>query len=412
MQDTQLYKQLLGLSDPWTVDRVDLDVTGQEVSVFVTGGPEAKWHCPACECECKVYDFREERRWRHLDSCGFTTWLIARVPRVECNKHGVKTVSIPWAGPKSRFTLAFECFAITLLQATKVQSRTAQLLRLSPGQVHDIMCRAVERGLARRDRGTVVRHLSLDEKSFQRGHNYVTVLSDLTGRRVLDVAPDRTWISTVKLLDYALTYDQKALVEAVSMDMWGPFDSARAAVLPQADTVHDRFHIMRYLSEAVDKTRRMEHKRLSLQGDIRMAGSKYLWLRDLTNMTPRQWLAFQNVRKASSETAKVWTFKEEFAYFFELKSVEEGKVYIEEWYEMAVNLGNRHLTKAANTILRHKEGILTYLKHRISNGTAEGLNALIQEIKTVARGYRRFQNFRVAILFFLGKLDLAPHVSP
>ncbi|MCX6380437.1 MAG: transposase, partial [Armatimonadetes bacterium] len=43
--------------------------------------------------------------------------------------------------------------------------------------------------------------------------------------------------------------------------------------------------------------------------------------------------------------------------------------------------------------------------------TAEGLNSQIQLIKANARGYRKFDNFRVAILFFLGKLDLYPHES-
>ena len=412
MKDTQLYEQLQGLRRPWAVERVELDVAGQEVSVFVAGAEGALWHCPECQRECPVYDLREERRWRHLDSCGFTTWLIARTPRVECSEHGVKTVNVPWAGPKSRFTLAFECFAITLLQATKVQSRTAHLLKLNPGQVHDIMQRAVARGLSRRNGDEVMPHLALDEKSFHRGHQYVTVLSDLATKRVLEVAQDRTTLGTADLLSGALSPQQKQGVEAVSMDMWSPFMKGCAIVLPEADVVHDRFHVMRYLAEAVDKTRRMEHKRLMGSGDSRLKGSKYLWLRDITNMNRWQWLTFRDLRYSSLETSKVWMFKEDLAYFFELGSVQEGSTYLDDWHAVATHLGNKHLTKAADTILRHKEGILTYLKHRITNGPAEGLNAMIQEIKTVARGYLRFEKFRVAILFFLGKLDMNPHISP
>ena len=37
------------------------------------------------------------------------------------------------------------------------------------------------------------------------------------------------------------------------------------------------------------------------------------------------------------------------------------------------------------------------------------MNGKIQEIKTIGRGYRKFENFRVAILFFCGGLDLKPH---
>lgn len=36
MDTKELYGVLLGLSEPWTVERVELDVPGQEVGVFVT----------------------------------------------------------------------------------------------------------------------------------------------------------------------------------------------------------------------------------------------------------------------------------------------------------------------------------------------------------------------------------------
>ena len=40
----------------------------------------------------------------------------------------------------------------------------------------------------------------------------------------------------------------------------------------------------------------------------------------------------------------------------------------------------------------------------VCNAMAERLNGKIQEIKTVARGYRTFKNFRSTILFFHGGL--------
>ena len=51
------------------------------------------------------------------------------------------------------------------------------------------MDRAVERGLDRRG-ATPIKHLGIDEKSFGKGHDYITVLTALYGSRVLDVAPE------------------------------------------------------------------------------------------------------------------------------------------------------------------------------------------------------------------------------
>jgi transposase len=60
---------------------------------------------------------------------------------------------------------------------------------------------------------------------------------------------------------------------------------------------------------------------------------------------------------------------------------------------------------------RHLDNILTYLKHRITNAVAEGLNSKIQQVKSAARGFRKFENYRIAILFFCGKLDMYPQKS-
>ncbi len=69
------------------------------------------------------------------------------------------------------------------------------------------------------------------------------------------------------------------------------------------------------------------------------------------------------------------------------------------------------MKKVALMLQNHLQGLLNYVTHKITNSVVEGLNALIQEIKFVTRGFRRFENFRVAIFFFLGKLDLYPHKS-
>jgi transposase len=62
----------------------------------------------------------------------------------------------------------------------------------------------------------------------------------------------------------------------------------------------------------------------------------------------------------------------------------------------------------AQMLKRHLANLLTYLKHRITNAATEGLNSKIQSIKSAARGFRNFQNYRARILFFCGKLNLCP----
>lgn len=413
MTDTELYRQLLGLTAPWQVSHVELSIEQQTVRVHVAyDTAQSSLLCPECGQAGPGYDLREERAWRHLDSCQFQTFLVARLPRIQCQTHGVQTIDAPWCEPSSRFTLAFECFAIAVLMATGVQARSAGLLRLSPNQVQDLMARAVERGLGRRDQERRLPHLSLDEKSFHKGHHYITVLGDSLGKAVLDVVEGRTMEATKLLLESSLSLSQKEQVASVSMDMWPAFARAKDEVLPKAQTVHDRFHIAGYLSEAVDKTRRDENRTLAKVGTSPLVKSKWLWLRAPEKLTNKQRALFVALQSHDLVTSKVWSFKETFRNFFGAGSVEEGEAFFGNWYEQALLLGNTHLTKVAQMLHSHLPGLLAYLCHRTNNAVAEGMNAQIQLIKARARGFRRFAQFRIAILFFLGKLDMNPHKIP
>ena len=95
MQDLQLYQQLLGLTEPWYVTGVRLDIPAQEVEVRVAVR-EQVWGCPQCAGRMHVHQW-ESRTWRHLDSCQFKTLIRADVPVVLCPEHGSQTVAVPWA---------------------------------------------------------------------------------------------------------------------------------------------------------------------------------------------------------------------------------------------------------------------------------------------------------------------------
>ena len=136
----------------------------------------------------------------------------------------------------------------------------------------------------------------------------------------------------MRLLE-GLAPEQKAQVEAVSMDMWPAFLAARHSVLPHADTVHDRFHIAAYLAQAVDLTRRQEHRFLSKEskaGSV-LSQSKYLWLKNPEHFTPHQHERFAALMEADLETARAWAVKENFRHFFACQSVEAGRLFFAGW---------------------------------------------------------------------------------
>lgn len=398
MRDTAVFSTLLGLTDDWSVTSVELHLDADSIRLVVAH--TGKVCCPVCSKECAVYDHSEERLWRHLDTMRFMTLVACRVPRANCPDHGVKQLDVPWAGVKSRFTAEFECIAIKLLTMTRCQVRTANILRLSAGQVRYIMHRAVERGLSRRDLGAIA-HVSMDEKSFQRGHVYGCVLSDTSARRVVNVSLGRDEASARHVLRSLV---QPEAVKTITIDMHPAFKNAAYAELPNAEVIHDRFHVAMNLNRAVDITRRAEQKKRP-----ELKHSRYIWLKNPENRSPRQRADFNFLIEQELQTGRAYAFKEVFRHFFEQEDVPAAAEFLSDWLTEVRRAKLPAMAGVADMLEKNFGGLIAYVKWKLTNGFAEGLNAMIQEIKTVARGFRRFESFRIAILFFLGKLDLYPH---
>ena len=96
------------------------------------------------------------------------------------------------------------------------------------------------------------------------------------------------------------------------MDMWPAYIRATQEALPAADSkiAFDRFHVAQYMGKAVDQVRRQEHRQLIKQGDERMKGSKYHWLRNRSNMNWHQQRSFSELRQSSLKTARAWAIKD------------------------------------------------------------------------------------------------------
>jgi transposase len=116
MQDKALFKQFLGLEEPWRVTEVRLELETQSVQVYVEWPVEQQAPCPECGTEAPIYDHRDERIWRHMDTMQYKTIVHCRVPRIDCPDHGIKSINVPWAGKHSRFSMLFERLAIDILQ--------------------------------------------------------------------------------------------------------------------------------------------------------------------------------------------------------------------------------------------------------------------------------------------------------
>lgn len=362
--------------------------------------------CRQCNQPCPGYDKRV-RRWRHLDTCPLKTVLVADVPRVQCPEHGVVTIRVPWAEPGSGFTALFEALAINWLKVASI-SAVADRLRLSWNAVDGLLQRAVKRGLSRRA-ALAPKRLSVDETAYRKGHDYITVVTDQAQGVVLHVVENRETHSLGEF--YALlTAAQKSGIERVCMDLWPAYMRATRDALADADhrIAFDRFDVAQYLGKAVDQVRRQEHQRWLGQGDARLKGSKYQWLRNRSTMDWHPQRGFTALRKSSLKTARAWAIKEFAARLWGYQS----RTWAHKAWQRLLNWRARSRLKpmqqTAKTLKKPLWGILNAVLLGVDNSHAESMNSRIKTVKTRARGFRNKQRFHNAIYFHLGGLQLYP----
>lgn len=407
MRDTELYATLLGLQSPWSVTAVELKVGSGEVHVHVDHGTH-DWTCPECGQVCPLYDHQEERTWRHLDTMQYTTLLHARPPRVNCPDHKIKQVRLPWADPKSRFTLLFERFAIEVLLQTSVQA-AAKLLRMSWKEAWGIERRAVDRGKQRKERRPPA-YVGIDEKAFRAGQaSYMTLICNLQTGHVEWVGDDRKAATVAEYFDQ-FTDEQLAKIQGFAMDMWRAYTKAVTDAIPNAEEkiIYDRFHVMQEVNEALDQIRKSEHRELTSAGKEILKGSKYLWLRSHENVPGKQRKAFAAMRRQKLKTARGWAIKESLRDLWDYRSPTWARAFWNRWYNWATHSQLKPMIRAAKKLKKHEEKILNYFRHRITNAMSESINGRVERLKRIANGFRNKDNFKTAILFHHGGLSLLP----
>ena len=125
-------------------------------------------------------------------------------------------------------------------------------------------------------------------------------------------------------------------------------------------------------------------------------------------MDEYQWLSFESLKDLELKTSRAWAIKEQFRWFWEYRYAGNAAKFFRKWYSWASRCQLQPMVKVAKTLHNHLDNMLTYFRHRITNAMSEGFNSKIQSIKSAARGFRGFQNYRTRILFYCGDLQLMP----
>lgn len=401
---------ILGIGKPWKISRFeaglyqvagdfrDLPLRG-EIRITLDPG-RGPFECPSCGTLCKVHEY-ESRCYSHPRMMQMATALVARVPKLRCERcGGYPQMPVPWARPNVSYSRMMEREVFTLLQCMPV-SEAAELCGLRDGVIWDMVRYRVRQALERMDLSGVTT-IYVDETSSKKGHNYITVICD-QDRRVVFVCEgkgsDTMDRFNVWLQDHGGDPERIAYV---SCDLGDAYPAGVRRNFPNATIVYDHFHAVQLIDEAMDVVARRAVAQAGLKAGIR----KKLRMNP-DRFTERERKLLESTVHDFEELASDYRLRNVFSFLYKYHDKDTASRVLDLWYQDVQLNGSPEMRVAANSIYVRREGILSWFDNPISNGFAEGMNSLIQTTKRVARGYRNLDNFAYMIYLRNGHLDIS-----
>lgn len=405
MRNEDIFAVALGLSKPWFIEQVNFEQSEDgyvpRLRIKINFTPGAKF---IVNGEAYTAYDTVQRSWRHMNFFQHECYIDARVPRVKTNGGNTLIPDVPWARPGSSFTLLFEAFAMSLVKNSMSLQEAGRTMNVDGRVIGRIIRSYVEIALCE-DELNEVESITVDETSVKKGHNYVTILTNIKEKKVVGVGVGRD-ASAFKqaLTEMESRKASKEAIKHVAMDMSPSYIAATADLLPQAQRVYDRFHLEQMLSKAVDSVRKREAVAAK-----ELKKTKYLWLRNASNLNERQSEKIIYLAEIFPNIGKAYRLKESFKEIFNNAAPHQAADTLSEWLEDAERTNLPEIINFCQSVRKHWNGIISFFNLRLTSAIAERINLKIQEIKRSAKGYRNMKNFIAMIYFHLGKLPIPTH---
>jgi transposase len=382
---TTAFNRLLRLPGAAVID-VSLSGEGVIVTVRLRRRRRVCSVCGQTGRGVRAHD-RRLKRWRHLDLGSSRCVIECELRRVWCADCGAQFEAVPWARAGSRYTRDFEDVVAWLAQQM-AKTPIAGLLRIAWDTVGRIVERVVNDHLdERRLEGLVA--IGCDEISYRRGQRYLTTVVDHHARAIVWCAPGRN-AQTLQAFFDELGAHRASTIRAVSIDMSGGYEQAIRQSVPHAEVCFDPFHVIRLAQRAVDQVRRDEwnaHERSHTKQGKWIKGTRWSLLKSPEKQTTSQLALLAEVQQANKPLYRAFLLKEELRLLYQLQDPRLAPAHLDAWLAWASRSQLDAFIKLAQTIRRHREGILAAIRLGLNNGRLEGLNSRIRLISHRSFGF-------------------------
>jgi transposase len=404
VQDSRVWRQMLGLGDATVIEKIVFDAEGAVVA-RVRPRRGTPMRCGRCGRPAPRYDRGEGlRRWRSLDVGPLQAFIEARSPRVNCPEHGPTVVAVPWARHGARHSHQFDQ-TVTWLARYCAKQIVAFLFRVAWETVGSIITRVMsDVDALGADRFDNVRRIGIDEVSYQKGHKYLVVVVNHANGQLLWVGKGRTK-KTLGEFFTALGEERCQRIALVSADGADWIADMVGLNCPNAELCLDPFHAVSWVTEALDKVRRRmvgearRTKNATMLDTLNHA--RWAVLKNPDRLTKPQQLKLANIQQVNHQLYRAYLLKEQFRAIF-APGGEERILTLDEWLIWASRSRIPEFVDVARKVRPYRDDIASTLTHGLTNALVEGLNARVRLLINIARGFRSVEALMALMQLHLG----------
>jgi transposase len=366
--------------------------------VFTIRQKKEDLRCSACRSRHVIRRGTIQRRFRSLPIGLKPVWITLAIQRVWClTCNVIRQVHLGFADPRFGYTKTFERYALELCRHMTILD-VARHLGVSWDVIKNIQRRYLKKRFFR-PKLKKLKRLAIDEITIGKGHRYLTIVLDLDTGAVVFVG-DGKGAEALEPFWKRLNRS-KPKIEAVAIDMSPAYIGAVTEKLPGAVIVFDHFHVIKLYNDRLSEFRRQLYHQVTASKQKKVIkGTRWLLLKNPENLDPQrdEHQRLQQALELNQPLATAYYMKEDLRCLWSQKSQKDAEIFLDDWIARAKSSRIEMLEKFADTLIAHRDGILSYYRYPISTGPLEGTNNKIKTMKRQAYGFRDMEFFKLKIM--------------
>ncbi len=232
------------------------------------------------------------------------------------------------------------------------------------------------------------------------------IITKVKERTVVDILPNRDMLTIKRFLK---TLPDKERVQVVTMDMWNPYRTSVQELLPDAQIVVDKFHVVKMANEALDTVRKEIRKGLTDRQRRTLMHDRFILLRREKELKPGEILKRDAWFGSFPRLHLAYQMKEEFFSLWAAETGEAAAALYDVWATKMPTELAATFYDLTTAVRNWRAEIFAHFDYgRVTNAYTEAVNGMAKFIARNGRGYS-FEAVRAKVLYGNGlKMNARP----